>query len=368
MGLFDSLFGRLSPESWLAEETAAVDAIAGTAMSSLSLEEVFEQLAEGVQNLIPFERMSIGFVDTERGTFTEPHVYGFEVPGRQHGDASSLAGTAVGSAIESRAGVLAGDESPEVLVSRFPGMKPAVDSGIRSVLAAPMVSDDRVVGVLTLESIDASAHSERHLDLALRIAARISGPVANSQRYADLQRESEEHAALAEIGRIVGPTPDVREAYRGLGRIARGLIPFDRFAVVIVDRSAGKATYDYVQGVEIAGWGVGDTFTMAGTPVGAVARDRAGLIELASSPEELASKVPSEAPGTAVGYRSIMLVPVVSGEQVVAVFTFGSTKAEAYSSTDLSRAGKIAAQAAGAVASSVRRASQRREAEERRLP
>ena len=255
-------------------------------------------------------------------------------------------------ALSTRSGVLVADEPPEALESRFPGLKPALDAGIRSVIAVPLVSTERVVAALTFASSAAQAFEVDHLRLGQGIGERIADVIARSRLNAALQREVAELAALAEIGRVMSSSPDAADLYERFAQKVGALIPFDRLEIALVVLESDQCTTVCAVGQEIPGWGVGRTFVVNGTPTETILGTRSGLIERGHSPGEWVATYPSEAPTIAAGLSSMIAVPLVSRRQIIAILTLRSTRPHAYTERELALAERIAAQVASTVANS----------------
>ena len=342
-------------DSQLAEEGAVLDQIGRVAGSSPSLREVCQQLADEVRKLVPFDRMSVGFLDLENGTFTEECAVGLHVPRPGRDDVELLAGTVIEEAVAKRSGVLAADMSPDALVSRYPGLKPVLVIGIRAVLAEPLISDGKVLAALVLASVDPNAYSKRHGDLVQRIGERIAGAIANSRRYAALQAEAAELATMAEMGRIVGSSSDIVEVYHLFVQKVRTLIPFDRLVIAMVDLESDTSTTAYVSGEAIPGAGVGSTSKISGSATETVVSTRSGVLDDGAA---------RGVPGNDAELPSMMTVPLISGDQVISTLTFSSSSLAAYSDRDIALAERIAAQVAGAVDRSWLHSQLRRESQE----
>ncbi len=61
------------------------------------------------------------------------------------------------------------DEIPD-LDTRYPGAVLAQRAGVNASIFAPLRSQDKVIGVLLLQSVDLNAYDEDSLDLARRVA------------------------------------------------------------------------------------------------------------------------------------------------------------------------------------------------------
>ena len=157
--------------------------------STLNLEEVYEPFAELVRELIPFERIVITIAETDQGVFTTAYVRGSDVADRRPGDITALASSLTEEVIRTRSGLLLQPKSIEDLRRHFTGPLPAFEAGFRSFLSVPLISQDKVIGALHLASSAPDAYTERDLNLAESVGTQISGAIANSRLYEQLETE-----------------------------------------------------------------------------------------------------------------------------------------------------------------------------------
>jgi hypothetical protein len=122
------------------------------------------------------------------------------------------------------------------------------------------------MAALVLGSTGADAYSERHLAAARRIGRAIESSIANSRFFGSLQREAGLLESLAEIGRVVGSSPDITDVYERLFYRVRTLIPFDRAVLTLLDLQAGEGTDTFVVGTQIMGLAPNRRFPIEGTP------------------------------------------------------------------------------------------------------
>ncbi len=71
-------------------------------------------------------------------------------------------------------------------------MLPSIKAGAKSFLSAPLISGDRVIGVLHLRSKSDKVYSIQNLTLAESIAHQIAGAIANAQSFAERKRAEKE--------------------------------------------------------------------------------------------------------------------------------------------------------------------------------
>jgi len=177
----------------LAEERAALAELGRVVTSTLDLEKVFERCEEQVRKLISYDRFVITTVDLEKDVLADAYVRGVEVPGWPQGHTRSLAGSPMEKVVNTAAGLIVGGRNhPE----RLRAARAARENvGLRSLLASPLLSNGRVIGIMILESREAGAYARQHLALAERVGAQIANAIANSQHYEQALQLAEEREA-----------------------------------------------------------------------------------------------------------------------------------------------------------------------------
>ena len=166
--------------------------------SSLNIDDVYGRFAAKVRELIAFERIVITVADLERSTFTTAYAMGGEVTDRRRGDVSDLASSVTQEVIRTRSGLILQSEDVDELIRRFSGPLPAYQAGFRSFLSVPLIASDEVIGALHLESTSPEAYTEQDLNLALSIAAQVSGAIANAHLFEQLETGEEELRRLTQ--------------------------------------------------------------------------------------------------------------------------------------------------------------------------
>ncbi len=239
--------------------------------SSLDTGQVYEQFAQQVRKLVPFDRLAIVVADPEQGTQTLAYVVGSSVPGWEIGQRVPLANTGTAEVLRTRASLLISlDEGDDGTVARYPFIAAGYAAGLRTFLSVPLIASGRPVGALHVRSAIPHAYGEREVGLLERIADQIADAIANAQVHAQLLREIQEREVLAEIGRTITSSLDMSRVFPRFAETVRRLIPFDRLTVSVVDLPRGRGTVLYSEGVEVAGYYSGDVFPLAGSLTQAV--------------------------------------------------------------------------------------------------
>jgi sigma-B regulation protein RsbU (phosphoserine phosphatase) len=149
--------------------------------SILDLDELLGKIAKTIYALVAFDAFSILLVDTERKVLT--HRFSERYDKRIVLDNIPLGKGLTGAAAESREIVRVNDTAVD---PRYIASHPE----IRSEIAVPLVVQDRVVGVMDLESERMGFFTEDHSRLLALLAPQIASSVENARLYEELaQRE-----------------------------------------------------------------------------------------------------------------------------------------------------------------------------------
>lgn len=106
------------------------------------------------------------------------------------------------------------------------------------------------------------------------------------------ERLAKEMAIIAEIGQIIGSTPDIDKVYERFATETKKLIPFDRLSVSLNNPHEYTQTVAYVSGIDIPGRRQGDTFLMEGTINETIMRTRTSLIIPSANIDDMADRLP----------------------------------------------------------------------------
>ena len=170
-------------EHRLALENALFAEIGRVISASLDIGEVYEDFAAQVQKLITFDRISLSQLDDAKETLTNAYVLGVEAPGREVGARFAIAGSPAEAAVVSRRTTLV-QGSADTLRARFP----SIVFNMPSILIAPLMFKNDVVGLLVARSLQENAYTQRDVDLLTQVAAQIAPAVVNSRLFAEQSR------------------------------------------------------------------------------------------------------------------------------------------------------------------------------------
>ncbi|MFW6195162.1 MAG: GAF domain-containing protein, partial [Chloroflexota bacterium] len=320
--------------------------------SSPDIKDVYPRFADEVSEHVPADTVRIDTVDLESGVGTVRYTRGVELPGRGQGAEMMLDGALIGSVARSRQGTYFDAVDDPKWQRELPRLMPWVKLGIRSFACVPLLSEDRVIGLLTLNSTRQSAFNDGHMRFLERVADQIAGAIANDELRRTVDRQAREEAALAEIGRTVSSSLEIEDVFDRFTAEATDLIPADRVRIATVDEQSQTFTERYVWGNDVQGRAMWEEAPLQGSFTGRVFANRKGirLQPDESELEELRRELPAARQSIDEGFRSVLGVPLISRDRVIGTLHFMSRTPAAYRERDLHLAERIAAQIAGAVA------------------
>ena len=160
-----------------------------------------------------------------------------------------------------------------------------------------------------------------------------------------------ETALIAAIGRIISSSLDIEDVYGRFAEAMRGLLPFDRILINLVDQRKGMMTTAYTAGMEVPGREKGATLLIEGSVTEQMLRAGAPVLLHLESAEEVARRFPGLVHAFHAGLRSRLSVLLVCRGDVVGSLALWSKEAKAYGEHDIRLAQGVASQIAGAIAS-----------------
>ena len=185
--------------------------------SILDLDELLRKIASTVREVIHYTAFSILLLDQERGVLR--HRSSMRLDQQVDLDNIPLGMGITGAAAQTRKVVRVKDTSKD---PRYIALHP----DIRSEVAMPLIVQDRVVGVMDLESDRVGFFTEEHVRTLSLLVPQIASAVENARLFDELTRRErrmdEDLRAASELQSVLLPT-DAPEA-RGL-EIALGLRP-----------------------------------------------------------------------------------------------------------------------------------------------
>ena len=181
-------------------------------------------------------------------------------------------------------------------------------------MGVPMMIGDRILGVISVQSIDQPNNYDEHdRDILTAIASQAAIAVENARLFAEAQSRARETAALAEVGREISATLDLNQVLGRITAYGRDLLLAETCAVYLPDEQAARWVAVAVSGVD-AEEIKGDPLQSGRGILGSIITSGQGrIVNNASAGQEAITIA-----GTQVkSFEHLMGVPVLIGDKII---------------------------------------------------
>ncbi len=205
--------------------------VSSIASETLDLNELMANVAAIVRQVIPHELFAILLYSERRQGLRIRYAVGHRREVVQNLVVKPGEGI-TGTAAATRKPVLVGNVLED---SRYLNAMDAV----RSELAVPMVLQQKLVGVIDLQSTVPDAFTQQDRALLQLIASRVAAAVENARLYRRIERQSRTQRTLAAMAQEFSSILDLDQLLERISINIRRLINYDAFMVMVVDEAAG---------------------------------------------------------------------------------------------------------------------------------
>ncbi|MBM3944127.1 MAG: GAF domain-containing protein [SAR202 cluster bacterium] len=169
------------------EEYQVLAEVGRVVAASTDLKEVFDPFAKSVGRLLPFDTMSISFPTTTPAQMRVVHLSGLSVSEWLDMTMQDMPGMIEEKVFVTAKPQLLSTSDMEEVARLFPAELVNFQAGTRSLLAVPLIAENRVQAVLAVSSKLENAYSSRESATLQRIAQQIAGAVHTSKLYQELK-------------------------------------------------------------------------------------------------------------------------------------------------------------------------------------
>ncbi|PYM11816.1 MAG: hypothetical protein DMD81_25860, partial [Candidatus Rokuibacteriota bacterium] len=303
----------------LDQQTATAEILRVISSTPTDVEPVMRAVCEAAARLTEAESAFIG--QAEGGYVQTLAVYGAMPTGGK---------VAISRALPSGRAILDQQTTQETDIRRLaddlPQMRRAFETGVRAILATPLLREGAAIGVLVVRRHEQRPFTDKQIALLKTFADQAVIAIENVRLFTELQartgeltRSVEELRALGEVGRAISSTLDLPTVLDTILSRANVLAGTDGGAIYEFAAEAGR--FDLLRASDT----FDETFVAAlrSTPLvygeGVVGR-AAELREPVQIPDIRDSSVYSSRMRDAVlaaGYRALLAVPLLSEDEVV---------------------------------------------------
>ena len=230
MGSVISKPDRLPVESLLLD-------VADVLATSLDLDTTLRRVAEVVRKVIDYEIFAILLLNEK----TQELRFRFQVgypPEFAERSRIKVGQGVTGIAAQSRQPVLIDD------VRKDPRYIEGVPN-VCSELAIPLITKNRVIGVIDIEAREPGAFTEEHQRILTLVASRMAAGIENAQLYTRTTKQARILLLLNEIARELTSILNFDELLGRIAELVRRLIDYQMFSILLLDASGEKLQHRF---------------------------------------------------------------------------------------------------------------------------
>ena len=233
---YERMGSVLSKPERLPVESLLLD-VADVLATSLDLDTTVRRVAEVVRKVIDYEIFAILLLNEK----TQELRFRFQVgypPEFIERSRIKVGEGVTGQAAQSRQAVLIDD------VTQDPRYIEAVPN-VRSELAIPLITKNRVIGVIDIEAREPGYFNEEHVRVLTLVASRMAAGIENAQLYARTTKQARILLLLNEIARELTSILNLDELLGRIAELVRRLIDYQMFSILLVDAAGEKLQHRF---------------------------------------------------------------------------------------------------------------------------
>lgn len=230
MGSVVSKPDRLPAESLLLD-------VADVLATSLDLDTTLRRVAEVVRKVIDYEIFAILLLNEK----TQELRFRFQIgypPEFAERSRIKVGEGVTGIAAQSRQAVLIND------VREDPRYIEAVPN-VCSELAIPLITKNRVIGVIDIEAREPNAFTDEHVNILTLVASRMAAGIENAQLYTRTTKQARILLLLNEIARELTSILNFDELLGRIAELVRRLIDYQMFSILLLDPAGEKLQHRF---------------------------------------------------------------------------------------------------------------------------
>src|SRR5271168_1488177 len=211
--------------------------VADVLATSLDLDTTVRRVAEVVRRVIDYEIFAILLLNEK----TQELRFRFQVgypPEYAERTRIKVGEGVTGQSAQLRQAVLIDD------VTKDPRYIAAIPN-VRSELAVPLITKNRVIGVIDLEAREPGYFTEEHSRLLTLVASRMAAGIENAQLYTRTIKQSRILLLLNEIARELTSILNLDELLGRIAELMRRLIDYQMFSILLLDSSGEKLQHRF---------------------------------------------------------------------------------------------------------------------------
>jgi len=329
-------------------------------VAHLDLRDLLRAISAFLGQLVPHDMSVIALYDPELNRFRAgaldfPEHQDF----MQESELVAIEGSPVGLAFTTRQPVM----RERIDLEEFPGemMRRVAARGIKSGCSVPLISHDRVLGVLSLGSMHEEAFNEEDVELLDQIGKHLAIAVENALNYGSafaaqqaLRRERDRSQLLLGVTNAIISHLDLRELFKVVAEYLRGVVDYFALLMTLYDSEKDELRIHAMEPQPPPGKGPfeeGGLHPIEDTPIALAFAARHTVLvtraDLESSPSPLMQRIVAD------GVKSGCVAPLIAQGRILGALQLASLHEDAFTREDAELLTQIAGQIALSVENAV---------------
>jgi phosphoserine phosphatase RsbU/P len=211
--------------------------VADVLNTTLDLDTLLQRVAEVVKRVIDYEIFSILLLNERHQELRFRFQIG-HLPEVAERIRVKVGEGVTGRAVQERHSILVDDVTKE---TRYIEAVPRV----RSELAVPLITKNKVIGVMDLEARQPAYFKEEHARVLSIIASRIAVSIENARLYTRTVRQAGTLALLNEISRELTSILNLDQLLKRVGDLLLKVIDYQMFSILLLDNQTQKLVHRF---------------------------------------------------------------------------------------------------------------------------
>ncbi|MGA9978155.1 MAG: GAF domain-containing protein [Candidatus Sulfotelmatobacter sp.] len=211
--------------------------VADVLATSLDLDTTLRRIAEVVRKVIDYEIFAILLLNEKTQELKIRFQVGYP-PEFAERTRLKVGEGVTGRAAQMRKAVLVDDVTADPkYIAGIPN--------VRAELAVPLLTKNRVIGVIDLEAREPGYFTEEHSRLLTLVASRMAAGIENAQLYTRTMKQSRILLLLNEIARELTSILNLDELLGRIAELMRRLIDYQMFSILLLDATGEKLQHRF---------------------------------------------------------------------------------------------------------------------------
>jgi diguanylate cyclase (GGDEF)-like protein len=212
-----------------AEEAETLRLAGAIVASTLKQKPAMDLILDQLQKVVPYDSASILLLKENELTLVEGH--GFT------GD-SDVQGMKI-SLNENQPGPLVFKQRKPIVINNmleaYPSFAEYNHLPISSWIGVPLVVKNRVIGILSLDSLEANRYNDNHARLVSAFADQVAVALENIRLYEDALKSAKQFSSLYTLSQSISANLQPQNVFNAIYRAASELMPCDIFMISLYD-------------------------------------------------------------------------------------------------------------------------------------